>query len=312
MKLGRLVLAFLILAGSGTAAAGYWLLDRDPLLSLPRPRHALAAAQTAGHVADGRMIRHVTLHSAELGDIGIALSLPDPLPDRKLPILVVLGGLGSGENNIRYVTDAGDNAVVGYDWPMPVHFYGAGRSLAQIPALYGQVVGIPAQVTSAIDWLAAQPWADGRRVSLLSFSLGALVSPAVQDVAEHDGRPIGWTILAYGGAPFGDLIAASPHVKPAWIRPLLGSAVDLLLGPLQPTRHLAHLSGDFLVLEGRGDSLIPPQARARLRDAVPLPKTVVAFDGDHMGVGQDKMALLRQIVAVSKAWLVGQGAVDPL
>ena len=64
------------------------------------------------------------LSSAALGDIGIIVSLPDPLPDRKLPILIVLGGLGTGENNIRYLPDAGDNAIVGYDWPIPVRFEG--------------------------------------------------------------------------------------------------------------------------------------------------------------------------------------------
>ena len=236
----------------------------------------------------------------------------EPLPDKKLPILVVLGGLGTGENNIRYITDAGDNAIVGYDWPMPVQFYGGLASLTQISDVYNHVMAIPAQVPSAIRWLSAEPRADRQRISILGFSLGALAAPAIQDVAEHDGQHIGWTILAYGGAPFGELVAANPHIKPGWVRPILASAIDLLLRPLQPTRHLAQLSGQFLVLEGHDNSLIPKDARARLRDAVPAPKTVMELSGDHMGVGQDKVALLQQIIVAGRTWLVERGAVDPL
>jgi hypothetical protein len=51
--------------------------------------------------------------------IGLAISLPDPLPKRRLPIVMVLGGLATGERNIRHVPGGGDNAIVGYDWPIP-------------------------------------------------------------------------------------------------------------------------------------------------------------------------------------------------
>jgi len=213
-----------------------------------------------------------------------------------LPILVVLGGLGTGESNIRSLTDAGGVAIVGYDWPMPVRFYDGPASFFRIAKLYRRLMAVPAQASSAIDWAAGQPWADRRRISLLGFSLGALAAPAIEDVAERDGQAIGWTILAYGGAPFGALLAP---------------IVDLLLAPLQPTRHLAGLSSRFLVLEGADDTLIPAAARARLRDAVPQPKTIWDFDGDHIGVGPDKLALLQQVIARSRAWLAEQGAIDP-
>jgi len=310
MTIRRLLAAFAVLLACLVAGAGVALHRRDPLLSLPRPEHGLAADETAAARRDGRSLRHVVLHSAALGDIGFSVSLPDPLPAKRLPLVMVLGGLGTGGDNIRYVTAAGDNAVIGYDWPMPVHFYAGGTTLTQLPALYGRVMAVPAQVASALAWLREQPWADGGRVSLLGFSLGALAAPAIEDVAEHDGQTVGWTVLAYGGAPFGALVAGSPHVKPAWIRPVLASAVNFLLRPLQPTRHLSHLAGQFLILEGEDDSLVPAGARAHLRNAVPEPKTVIVFKGDHMGVGRDKTGLLQEIVASSKAWLVEKGAVD--
>jgi hypothetical protein len=45
--------------------------------------------------------------------------------------------------------------------------------------------------------------------------------------------------------------------------------------------------------------------------AAPTPKTVIKFDGDHMGVGPDKLGLLQKIIATSKTWLIEKGAVDP-
>jgi len=304
------IAVFLLLIGAIGAVIA-WQAGRDPLSSLPRPHHGLAADRAPPVLAGGRRLEHVVLHDGTRGDIGISVSLPDPLPTGKLPILVVLGGLGTGESNIRYLTDPGDVAIVGYDWPMPVRFYDGPASFFRLAKLYRRLMAIPAQASSAIDWAADQPWADRGRISLLGFSLGALAAPAIEDVAERDGQTIGWTILAYGGAPFGALVAANPHVRPGWVRALLAPIIDVLLAPLQPTRHLAGLSGRFLVLEGDDDTLIPAAARARLRDAVPQPKTIWTFDGDHIGVGPDKRALLQQIIARSRTWLAEQGAIDP-
>jgi len=311
MKASRLSLLIGVVMMGGIGAFAVWLNDRDPLSSLPSPQHRLRAERSGSTLRGERRVEHVVLHNATVGDIGIFVSLPDPLPDKKLPIVIVLGGLGTGESNIRYLAEAGDNAIIGYDWPMPVRFYSGLAFVTQIGDTYGHLMTIPAQVSSAIGWLSAEPWADRQRISLLGFSLGALAAPAIQDVAQHDGENVGWTILAYGGAPFGELVADNPHVKPAWLRPVLAPVVDLLLEPLEPTRHLPHLTGQFLVLEGDNDSLIPETARARLWKAVPEPKTIRWFLGDHMGVGSDKLTLLTEIIGASETWLIEKGAVNP-
>src|SRR5262249_268816 len=152
------------------------------------------------------------------------------------------------------------------------------------------------QVATAIDWLIEQPWADEKRLSLLGYSLGALATPAIENLMQNEGHAAGWTILAYGGAPIGDLFAVNPHVKPEWLRTVLAPVMNLVLHPLQPTVNLPQLKGHFLVLEGRDDALVPAEARAALRDAVPDPKDVIVFGGAHMGVGPEKQALLDEII----------------
>lgn len=285
---------------------------RDPLESLPGPDGNLQAERQPLPAPTGRRIEHITLHSESLGDIGIVVSLPDPLPSKKLPLLIVLGGLGTGENNIRYVGEAGNNAIIGYDWPIPVHFYSGISFLTQLPSLYSHLITIPGQVASTTQWLSSQSWADGQRISLLGFSLGALAAPPIQRVAANNQNPIGWTILAYGGAPLGSLFASNPHIHPSWMRYTLAPVIDILLRPLEPTEHLPYLSGHFLILEGNDDKLIPANARMALRNAVPEPKTIITFEGNHMGVGPDKMELLQKIIDASKKWLIDSGAVSPI
>ena len=76
----------------------------------------------------------------------------------------------------------------------------------------------------------------------------------MQDITVNNRTRVGWTIIAYGGAPLGALLAADPNMKPAWLGVALAPLVDLVSHSLEPTVHLPRLSGKFLVLEGRDDT----------------------------------------------------------
>ncbi|MGA7577325.1 MAG: alpha/beta hydrolase family protein [Desulfobaccales bacterium] len=308
---GLIIVGFFGLLLAAAATLALWGYLRDPLSSLPPPEPGLRAERTALAAPDHRLVSHITLPGKLLGKITFNLSLPDPLPLKKLPVVLILGGLVTGADSIRYIKDAGDNAIASYAWPVPVRLHGVGALMLQAPGLYHNVMTIPGQGASVLNWLSSQPWADPARISLLGFSQGALAAPAVQDLAAHYGIRVGWTIIAYGGAPLGTLLAGNPHMRPAWLGKALAPWVDLIFHSLEPTVHLPRLSGKFLVLSGRDDNLIPEAARNLLRDAVPEPKTVITFEGNHMGVGPDQMALLQNILAASKKWLIENGAINP-
>ena len=307
---GLTVLGVLGLLLVGAVMLVFWTSGRHPLAFLPPPEHRLEAERMSLPAQNNRLVEHIMLHGNELGDIAFTLSLPDPLPSKKLPVVLIMGGHVTEADCIGYINEAGDNAIVGYAWPLPVRLHAVRDFILQAPGIYHRVMTIPGQVASALCWLIEQSWADTERLSLLGFSQGALAVPAVQDLAAHDGIRIGWTIIAYGGAPLGALLAANPHLKPTWLRKALAPMVDLAFHSLEPTVHLPRLSGKFLVLEGCDDSLIPEKARNRLREAAPEPKTVITFDGDHMGAGPDKMALLQKIIETSKTWLIENGAIN--
>lgn len=285
-----------------------WQGANDPLASLPRAAAAIPL-ERHNEARAGRLFQHVTLSDERLGRIDFTISLPDPLPRTRLPLVVVLGGLGTGEANIRFIDAAGDNAIIGYDWPLPTAFPKGIQAVTQIPSLRRRALAVPGQVSAMLRWLWAQPWSDPGRISMLGFSLGAIPLAAVERVAQQEGVDIRWTVLAYGGVGLDALVEGDQRIKPAWIRPLLGEGVALLLRPLEPAAHLPHLTGHFLILGASHDTIVDRRASARLEDLTPEPKTIIRIAGDHIGTG-DRQTLLAEAMAATRRWLIAEGAVN--
>jgi hypothetical protein len=189
-------IALIVILGGGCIT---WLPFGDRLTALPPPDMKPAFAGSSSELRGGRRLEHVRLDAQGLGQIGIIVSLPEPLPDRKLPLVVVLGGLATGEHNIRHITAIGENAVIGYDWPIKTDMPTGLALLRLVLELHDCVLAIPGQVATVIRWAQGQDWADPSRVSLLGFSLGALAVPAAQHLAAQHDALVGWTVLAYGG-----------------------------------------------------------------------------------------------------------------
>jgi hypothetical protein len=308
LKVAALLSGFLFLVG--VVAVRYWTLD-DPIRALPRLRGAVLQAEQ-DDVRVGRLVRHVTLSDERLGQINFTVSIPDPLPDSRLPIVVVLGGAGTGENNIRFIEGAGGNVIVGYDWPLPATLPKGLRLLPDLPSLRAHALSVPGQIAAMMDWLAMQPWSDPARISMLGFSLGALAVPAAERATEQEGIHIRWTVFAYGGVGFDRLVMGDQRIKPAWLRPLLAAGAELLLWPLEPAAHVSHLTGHFLILGAARDTIVSASAATRLEELTPQPKTVIHTEGDHIGTGSDRRELLSRAMAVTRQWLIAEGAVNPV
>ncbi len=157
---GLIIAGFFGLLLVGAVTLALWGYGRDPLWSLPQPEHGLQAERTTLSGPDHRLFEHITLPGKLLGDIAFNLSLPDPFPPKKLPVVLVLGGLVTGADSIRYIKDAGDIAIASYAWPVPVRFHGVRAFMRQAPGLYHNVMTIPGQGASVLHWLISQPWAD--------------------------------------------------------------------------------------------------------------------------------------------------------
>jgi hypothetical protein len=291
-----------------TLAAAWWEA-RDPVFELPRAGSMPDLVEITTRHDGGRLLQHVTLSVVPFGPIGFTISLPDPLPSRKLPVVMVLGGLGTGEHNIRAIADGGENAIVGYDWPLPERFAKRIGPVGLI-ALRRLVLDIPGQVAAAWRWIAAQPWSDNDRYTLVGVSLGAIAAPAIQRVAAIENVEIDWTVLAFGGAPLGALVEADQRIRPAWIRPVLALGADLLLRPVDPAVHLPFLTGRFLTLDATEDSIVGAGPSRWLEELTPTPKQSIHLSGEHVGAGPDRGTQLAAVIAATCGWLLENGAIN--
>jgi hypothetical protein len=282
---------------------------RNPLASLPRASAVPVLVKVQAERRDHRIFQRVSLFDKILGDINFALSLPDPLPNQRLPVVFVIGGLGAGEHSLRFVQDMGNNAIVGYDWPLPTRF-SRNIGVRHILTLRTRVLSVPGQVSAILIWLIAQPWSDPTRISVLGFSLGAMVTPAADRIAATQGLRVGWTVLAYGGAPIGAVIRGNQRLHPAWLRLLLAFSAGCVLRPIDPAEHLPHLDGHFLVLTGAEDTIVSEKASARLVELTPVPKQVIRQLGNHIGTGPDHQAVTESAIEITRRWLIAEGAIN--
>jgi hypothetical protein len=115
--------------------------------------------------------------------------------------------------------------------------------------------------------------------------------------------------MAYGGADIAALVSHRLEEGPQWWRDLIAASVAAVLRPVEPALHLTHLRGEFLLISGADDSLIPETSAHLMERLTPQPKTVMRIEGGHIDGHKRKLA--QTIVAISLDWLLQRGAINP-
>ena len=287
-------------------------LNKNSLNALPKSGKILDFTEGRKNYVGVRIIQQYTIDDSNLGIINIAVSFPNPMPSHPLPVLFILGGLETGFDSVQHVSDIGDNILVGYNWPINSKLPKGISILTKSPSIYKGIYKSPGQIAKAIEWVSNQAWAEKEKISLLGFSIGSIVSPAVKHIIENRGvTKIGWTVLAYGGTNIGQLVNSNPNIKPKWAKPLFGWIIQLLFNPIDPKEHLEYISGNFLLINGKDDEFIPKESSLLMQKLTPSPKNIILLDGKHMGVGEKQKELLSIIIKETRIWLKQNGAINP-
>ena len=300
VKLLKNVFLFICLSGLFVIL---YQLSKNALNSLPKGKKIIESIESKKYISDSRLFKEFSILDSNLGEINIAVSFPMNIDNKPLPVLFIIGGVETGLESIKHISDIGNNIVVGYDWPINNESIKAKSILYNIFNLYSSVNKSPGQIATALEWIHNQPWSENR-ISLLGFSIGAIAAPAVQHIVESRNIvDIKWTVLAYGGTNIGKLVNSNPFIKPSWLKPFLGWIVQILFNSVDPKEHLEKISGNFLIINGKNDDLIPKYSSLKLQNLTPHPKKIILLDGNHMGVGEEQKELLKIIIKKTRSWL---------
>ena len=92
-------------------------------------------------------------------------------------------------------------------------------------------------------------------------------------------------------------------MKPSLLKPFLGWIVQILFNSVDPKEHSEKITGNFLIINGKNDDLIPKYSSLKLQNLTTPPKKIILLDGNHMGVGEEQKELLKIIIKKTRSWL---------
>lgn len=304
--------ALIVLLAASFVGTMLWLRAEDPVAMARAPVPDYTAMELAkGAVEKGgvsRAYRDMRLDAHDRPPVLFTVAVPEGISG-PVPVLLIVGGLRSGRENLERLPDLGPNALISFEYPYRDIIRDRSRDgFDRLIHVYKSSRATTEQLVAILRWARAQDFADKNRIGLLGYSLGAMVAPATHVKAQANEVPHGVMILAFGGA---DLSAIVPRVL-RMKTPLLEGAASWigasLLHVLEPTHFLPLIRSEVLIINAEEDELIPSSSQRLLEQLTPDPKWIVNMPGEH--IDPRDPATLMAVVEVTKRWLIERGAVD--
>jgi uncharacterized protein len=147
-----------------------------------------------------------------------------------------------------------------------------------------------------IDYLMTRPDIATNRIYLVGASYGAVTGSTV---AAFDER-IRAVVLTYGGGNLRKLLTGEALHNEIKLWSLPTAMVVWYFGSVaDPVNYIARISPRPILLQnGKADTVVAPAAAQALQDAARQPKTVLWYEGDHLGKTRDlDMPLTTRVLA---------------
>ena len=300
-------LAILVGVPASVYLAGESYRRRDFREDFARHRGTLVASEEVSlGEQEGLESIAVTLRD----DLGLVvrgrLKVPAGQPVQR-PALLLLGGVGTGQETVDYIDDTQGVVLFALDYPYEGRTSGLSYSefLRAIPEMQLALIRtVPASML-AVDYLRTRPDVDPGRIVLVGGSLGALFAPAVGAADER----IAGVALLFGAADLEHLARANLGDL-GWFAAPVGWAGAVLTSALEPLEYVGDIAPrPLLILSGTGDERMPEHCSRALQEAAREPKTIRWIDAGHVTLHSTEFH--DQVLDELAAWLRAHDLIPP-
>lgn len=217
---------------------------------------------------------------------------------KRLPAVVILGGIDIGKETLNYLDEKGAVLIVALGYPYDlrkVESFSIKETFAIREAVFKTVAG----AMLVMDYLRERTDLDSNRVTLVGYSFGAPLIPCIMSL---DGRYKAAAFL-YGGGDLGFLIGNYLSDKFGILSRALGEMAGFLIRPIEPFLYIQDISPQpFVMIQGTHDTFFPAENAKKLFNKAGQPKELIWIESSHMAPW--KKDLLRQVINTLKVWLI--------
>jgi dienelactone hydrolase len=234
--------------------------------------------------ADHRIVRLRLENEREIW-IEAHLKVPDEGGPRR-PVLITMGGAGTGRKPIDHLEDTADWLILALDYP----YHGDKGSMSRweflriLPeARRAMLETVPAS-RMALDYLWRREDVDRDRIVLAGGSLGALFAPALAAVDER----VSALAIIFGAGDLHGLIRANLDL-PWPAEPVVSWIGSVIVSPLEPLKYVHLVSPrPVFFLSGTEDEAMPVRCSRLLHERAREPKTIRWLSVGHVNIRDPK------------------------
>ena len=280
-----LLIAFALAA---VIAGLYWLE-----LAIPKRdyfverRGTLVSADVTEASSDGIVQKRVQLVSSTGLRVNLRVVRPETASGRRLPVIIVMGGEGTGKDAVDLVGAPQGVAYIALDYPYDgdQELDAFWESLAAIPGIQQAFLDSPPAMSLAVDWALQQDWVDPANVELVGASLGVPFTAVAGALDTRFTRV--W--LLHGGAENVPWVmhVGRRYVENEFLRGILARAALLLVygKSFETLDWIPEIAPRPLVIvAARDDDFVPPEAQQPFADAAAASEhiEIIWTEGRHI------------------------------
>ena len=236
---------------------------------------------------DGVVSKRVRLRSSTGLKVDMRVVRPQTAPGETLPVIVVMGGEGTGKDAVDLVGAPQGVAYVALDYPYEgdQELDAFWESITAIPGIQQAFLDSPPAMSLAVDWAEQQTWFDADNVELVGASLGVPFTAVAGALDSRFTRV--W--LLHGGAENVPWVmhVGRRYVENEFLRGLLARLALLLVygNSFETLDWIPDIAPRPLVIvAARDDDFVPPEAQQPFVDAAAASEhiEIVWTEGRHI------------------------------